>query len=173
MAHHFDKSCRRSSSEAISYWRDVGTVDAYWAANIDLTDIVPELDLYDREWPIWTYGEITPPAKFVHDKEGRRGEAVSSLVSGGCIISGASLRHSLLFTGVRVHSFSHVENTVVLPYADIGRSCRLKNVVIDAEVKLPAGLVVGEDPELDAKRFRRTENGICLITRAMIEKLDA
>lgn len=173
VAHHFDKSCRRSSSEAISYWRDVGTVDAYWAANIDLTDIVPELDLYDREWPIWTYGEITPPAKFVHDKEGRRGEAVSSLVSGGCIISGASLRHSLLFTGVRVHSFSHVENTVVLPYADIGRSCRLKNVVIDAEVKLPAGLVVGEDPELDAKRFRRTENGICLITRAMIEKLDA
>ncbi|AVT79259.1 MULTISPECIES: glucose-1-phosphate adenylyltransferase [Rhodopseudomonas] len=173
VAHHFDKSCRRSSSEAISYWRDVGTVDAYWAANIDLTDIVPELDLYDREWPIWTYGEITPPAKFVHDKEGRRGEAVSSLVSGGCIISGASLRHSLLFTGVRVHSFSHVENTVVLPYADIGRSCRLKNVVIDAEVKLPVGLVVGEDPELDAKRFRRTENGICLITRAMIEKLDA
>lgn len=173
VAHHFDKSCRRSSSEAVSYWRDVGTVDAYWAANIDLTDIVPELDLYDREWPIWTYGEITPPAKFVHDKEGRRGEAVSSLVSGGCIISGASLRHSLLFTGVRVHSFSHVENTVVLPYADIGRSCRLKNVVIDAEVKLPAGLVVGEDPELDAKRFRRTENGICLITRAMIEKLDA
>lgn len=173
VAHHFDKSCRRSSSEAVSYWRDVGTVDAYWAANIDLTDIVPELDLYDREWPIWTYGEITPPAKFVHDKEGRRGEAVSSLVSGGCIISGASLRHSLLFTGVRVHSFSHVENTVVLPYADIGRSCRLKNVVIDAEVKLPAGLVVGEDPEFDAKRFRRTENGICLITRAMIEKLDA
>lgn len=173
VAHHFDKSCRRSSSEAISYWRDVGTVDAYWAANIDLTDIVPELDLYDREWPIWTYGEITPPAKFVHDKEGRRGEAVSSLVSGGCIISGASLRHSLLFTGVRVHSFSHVENTVVLPYADIGRSCRLKNVVIDAEVKLPVGLVVGEDPELDAKRFRRTENGICLITRAMIEKLNA
>ncbi|NEV77548.1 glucose-1-phosphate adenylyltransferase [Rhodopseudomonas sp. BR0C11] len=170
---HLDRACRRSSSEAISYWRDVGTVDAYWAANIDLTDIVPELDLYDREWPIWTYGEITPPAKFVHDKEGRRGEAVSSLVSGGCIISGASLRHSLLFTGVRVHSFSHVENTVVLPYADIGRSCRLKNVVIDAEVKLPAGLVVGEDPELDAKRFRRTENGICLITRAMIEKLDA
>ncbi|NEW89252.1 MULTISPECIES: glucose-1-phosphate adenylyltransferase [Rhodopseudomonas] len=173
VAHHFDKSCRRSSSEAISYWRDVGTVDAYWAANIDLTDIVPELDLYDREWPIWTYGEITPPAKFVHDKEGRRGEAVSSLVSGGCIISGASLRHTLLFTGVRVHSFSHVENTVVLPYADIGRSCRLTNVVVDAEVKLPAGLVVGEDPELDAKRFRRTENGVCLITRAMIEKLDA
>ncbi|MFC0240440.1 glucose-1-phosphate adenylyltransferase [Rhodopseudomonas telluris] len=172
VAHHFDKSCRRSSSEATSYWRDVGTVDAYWSANIDLTDIVPQLDLYDREWPIWTYGEITPPAKFVHDKDGRRGEAVSSLVSGGCIISGASLRHTLLFTGVRVHSYSHVEGAVILPYADIARSCRLKNVVVDAEVKLPPGLVVGEDPELDAKRFRRTDNGICLITRAMIEKLD-
>ena len=106
VAHRFDQSCVRSHAEATSYWRDVGTVDAYWAANIDLTDIVPQLDLYDSEWPIWTYGEITPPAKFVHDKDGRRGEAMSSLVSGGCIISGASLRHTLLFTGVRVHSYS-------------------------------------------------------------------
>ena len=135
VAHHFDQSCVRSNAEDTSYWRDVGTIDAYWAANIDLTDVVPQLDLYDREWPIWTYGEITPPAKFVHDEDGRRGEAVSSLVSGGCIVSGASLRHTLLFTGVRVHSYSHVEGAVILPYVDIARSCRLKNVVVDAEVQ--------------------------------------
>jgi glucose-1-phosphate adenylyltransferase len=171
VAHRFDQSCIRSHAEATSYWRDVGTVDAYWAANIDLTDIVPQLDLYDKEWPIWTYGEITPPAKFVHDKDGRRGAATSSLVSGGCIISGASLRHTLLFTGVRVHSYSSVEGAVILPYADIARSCRLKNVVVDANVKIPAGLVVGEDPELDAKRFRRSELGTCLITQPMIDGL--
>src|SRR6202044_267126 len=116
VAHHFSRSCVLSSAEAQVYWRDVGTVDAYWAANIDLTDIVPDLDLYDNNWPIWTYGEITPPAKFVHDEEGRRGSAVSSLVSGGCIVSGASLSRSLLFTGVRVNSFSHVTDTVVMPY---------------------------------------------------------
>jgi glucose-1-phosphate adenylyltransferase len=171
VAHRFDQSCIRSHAEATSYWRDVGTVDAYWSANIDLTDIVPQLDLYDKEWPIWTYGEITPPAKFVHDKDGRRGQATSSLVSGGCIISGASLRHTLLFTGVRVHSYSHVEGAVILPYADIARSCRLKNVVVDANVKIPTGLVVGEDPELDAARFRRTEMGTCLITQPMIDRL--
>jgi glucose-1-phosphate adenylyltransferase len=173
VAHRFDQSCIRSHAEATSYWRDVGTVDAYWAANIDLTDIVPQLDLYDKDWPIWTYGEIVPPAKFVHDKDGRRGQATSSLVSGGCIISGASLRHTLLFTGVRVHSYSHVEGAVILPYADIARSCRLKNVVVDANVKIPAGLVVGEDPELDARRFRRSELGTCLITQPMIDRLNS
>ncbi len=173
VAHRFDQSCIRSHAEATSYWRDVGTVDAYWAANIDLTDIVPQLDLYDREWPIWTYGEITPPAKFVHDKEGRRGQATSSLVSGGCIISGASLRHTLLFTGVRVHSYSSVEGAVILPYADIARSCRLRNVVVDANVRIPSGLVVGEDPKLDAARFRRSDLGTCLITQPMIDRLSA
>jgi glucose-1-phosphate adenylyltransferase len=173
VAHRFDQSCIRSHAEATSYWRDVGTVDAYWAANIDLTDIVPQLDLYDNGWPIWTYGEITPPAKFVHDKDGRRGSATSSLVSGGCIISGATLRHTLLFTGVRVHSYSSVEGAVILPYADIARSCRLKNVVVDANVKIPDGLVVGEDPELDAKRFRRSELGTCLITQPMIDRLNS
>jgi glucose-1-phosphate adenylyltransferase len=172
VAHRFDESCIRSRAEATSYWRDVGTVDAYWAANIDLTDIVPQLDLYDKDWPIWTYGEITPPAKFVHDKDGRRGQATSSLVSGGCIISGASLRHTLLFTGVRVHSYSSVEGAVILPYADIGRSSRLKNVVVDASVRIPDGLVVGEDPELDAARFRRSELGTCLITQPMIDRLN-
>ena len=106
VAHHFSQSCVTSSEEAKPYWRDVGTVDAYWAANIDLTDVVPDLDLYDRGWPIWTYGEITPPAKFVHDVDGRRGLAISSLLSGGCIVSGASLSRSLVFTGVHVHSYT-------------------------------------------------------------------
>ena len=111
----------RSHEEAESYWRDVGTIDAYWEANIDLTDVVPALDLFQHDWPIWTYAEMTPPAKFVHDVDGRRGIGVSSLVSGGCIVSGADLRHSLLFTGVHIHSYAHVTNAVVLPYVDIGR----------------------------------------------------
>ena len=160
-----------SSGQAASYWRDVGTLDAYWAANMDLTDIVPQLDLYDRNWPIWTFAEISPPAKFVHDQEGRRGQAVSSLVSGGCIVSGATVRQSLLFTKVRMRSYSHVENAVILPDVEVGRRARLKNVIIDRGVRIPAGLVVGEDPELDAVRFRRTEGGICLITQPMIDKL--
>jgi glucose-1-phosphate adenylyltransferase len=172
IAHHFSRSCVRSHSQ-LSYWRDVGTLDAYWASNIDLTDILPELDLYDRSWPIWTHAEITPPAKFVHDRGGRRGEAVTSLVSGGCIISGAAIRRSLLFTGVHVHSFAKIENAVILPYVEVARSSRLKNVVIDRGVRIPEGLVVGEDPERDAERFRRTEQGISLITQPMIDRLSA
>ena len=171
VAHRFSRSCVRSSTEAVAYWRDVGTVDAYWEANIDLTDVIPELDLYDTGWPIWTYAEIKPPAKFVHDEDGRRGMAVSSLVSGDCIISGASLRSSLIFTGVRVNSFSHLDEAVVLPDCEIGRSVRLKKVVLDRGVIVPEGLVVGEDPVLDAQRFRRTERGVCLITQPMIDKL--
>ncbi len=171
IAHHFADSCVRSSQEAVAYWRDVGTVDAYWEANIDLTDVVPDLDLYEREWPIWTYGEITPPAKFVHDLDGRRGHAITSLVSGGCVVSGAFLRRSLLFTGVRLNSYSNVENAVIMPYVNVGRSARLKNVVIDRGVTIPEGLVIGEDPELDASRFRRTERGICLVTQPMIANL--
>ncbi len=171
MAHRFSRSCVRSTVEASSYWRDVGTIDSYFAANIDLTDVVPELDLYDREWPIWTYAEVTAPAKFVHDQPGRRGMAVSSLVSGGCIVSGASLRRTLLFTGVHVNSYSTLDHAVILPYAEIGRSVRLTNVVVDRGVRIPMGLVVGEDPELDARRFRRTDQGVCLITQSMIDKL--
>src|SRR5271169_1045861 len=171
VAHHFAGSCVVSSEEAQIYWRDVGTVDAYWAANIDLTDIVPDLDLYDRAWPIWTYGEITPPGKFVHDVDGRRGVAISSLVSGGCIVSGAAISRSLVFTGGRVHSFSTIHEAVILPYVRVGRNVRLTKVVIDAEVRIPDGLVVGEDPGLDAQRFRRTENGVTLITQPMIDKL--
>jgi glucose-1-phosphate adenylyltransferase len=173
VAHRFDHSCVRSSYEKEAYWRDVGTVDAYWEANIDLTDPLPQLDLFDRDWPIWTYAEITPPAKFVHDEDGRRGKAVASLVSGGCIVSGSKLKRTLLFTGVRVHSYSMVEGSVILPYAEIGQHVHLKNVVIDRGVKIPDGLVVGEDPVLDAQRFRRTEKGICLITTPMINRLTA
>ncbi len=173
VAHPFSDSCVRSSNETQAYWRDVGTVDAYWGANIDLTGVVPDLDLFDRDWPIWTDGAVTPPAKFVHDEDGRRGFAVSSLVSGGCIVSGAQLRHSVLFTGVRVNSYCTIENAVILPYVDIGRSSHLKNVVIDRGVKIPEGLVVGDDKVVDAKQFRRTENGIVLITQQMIDRLGA
>jgi len=171
MAHRFGASCVRSSSEEQAYWRDVGTVDAYWEANIDLTDVVPALDLYDQNWPIWTNVELTAPAKFVHDFDGRRGTAINSMVSGGCIISGSTVRRSLLFTGVRVDSYSSVEGAVVLPYAHIARNVRLRNVVVDRGVIIPEGLVVGEDPALDAQRFRRTDRGICLITQAMLNRL--
>ena len=171
VAHRFPESCVRSESEKEAYWRDVGTVDAYWEANIDLTDFVPALDLYDSEWPIWTYAEITPPAKFIHDENGRRGMAVSSLVSGGCIISGSRVDKSLLFTGVHAHSYSELEHVVALPYVQIRRGARLRKAVIDRGVEIPAGLVVGEDPELDARRFRRTDKGVCLITQSMIDQL--
>jgi len=172
VAHSFTRSCIKSSQEAEPYWRDVGTVDAFWQANVDLTNFTPELDLYDREWPIWTYAEITPPAKFIHNEKGRRGMAVSSMVSGGCIVSGSQLDQCLLFTGVHCHSYSDLKGVVALPYADIGREARLANVVIDRGVRIPKGLVVGEDPAADARRFRRTENGVCLITQPMIDKLE-
>jgi glucose-1-phosphate adenylyltransferase len=170
-AHRFPKSCVRSSSEKEAYWRDVGTVDAYWEANIDLTDFVPALDLYDSTWPIWTYAEITPPAKFVHDEDGRRGMATSSMVSGGCVISGSRIDKSLLFTGVHAHSYSELCHVVALPYVQIHRGARLNKVVIDRGVEIPPGLVVGENPELDAQRFRRTDKGVCLITKPMIDRL--
>jgi glucose-1-phosphate adenylyltransferase len=171
VAHHFDRSCVRSDQEAEPYWRDVGTVDAYWEANVDLTDVIPALDLYDRDWPIWTYAEITPPAKFVHDEDGRRGEAIFSLVSGGCIVSGAFARRSLLFTDVRLHSYVQVDGAVLLPEVDVGRGARLTNVVVDRRVRIPPGLVIGEDPAADAARFRRTDRGICLVTQKMIDAL--
>ena len=171
VAHRFAQSCVRSSLERAPYWRDVGTVDAYWEANLDLCDTLPALDLYSHEWPIWTYSEVSPPAKFVHDDNTRRGSAVSSLVSGGCIVSGGQVRRSLLFTGVHVHSYTKVEEAVIMPYVDIGQYARLSKVVIDRGVKIPGGLVVGDDPVLDAKRFRRTDSGICLITQPMIDAL--
>jgi glucose-1-phosphate adenylyltransferase len=171
VAHRFSNSCVRADSEKRAYWRDVGTVDAYWEANIDLTDVVPQLDLYDQSWPLWTYAEIAPPAKFVHDVDGRRGTAVSSLVAGDCIVSGGLVVRSLLSTGTRVHSYSRLEEAVVLPRCEIGRGARLRRVVVDRGVQIPEGLVVGDDAALDADRFRRTANGICLITQAMIDRL--
>ena len=171
-AHRFSTSCIRTGDEQEAYWRDVGTVDAYWQANIDLTDVVPALDLYDNDWPIWTNVELTAPAKFVHDFDGRRGMAINAMVSGGCIVSGSVVRRSLLFTSVRVDSYSTIDEAVVLPHAHVGRNVHLKKVVLDRGVIIPDGLVVGEDPELDGKRFRRTENGVCLITQAMLDRLE-
>ena len=173
VAHRFSDSCVRSGLEVEAYWRDVGTVDAYWEANIDLTDVVPKLDLYDRSWPLWTYSEVTPPAKFVHADDGRRGEAVSSLVSGDCIISGSSIHRSLIFTGTRAHSYSMLDQAVILPHCVIGRGARLSKVVVDRGVEIPDGLVVGEDAESDAQRFRRTDSGVTLVTKSMIDRLIA
>lgn len=172
VAHRFTSSCIRAAEEIEEYWRDVGTLDAYFEANLDLTDVVPKLNMYDRDWPIWTDSVVAAPAKFVHDEDGRRGMAISSLISGDCIVSGATARRSLLFTGAKMGSFSSVEEAVILPYCNIGRKAQLKRVIIDSGVRIPEGLVVGEDPLLDAKRFRRTENGVCLITKSMIERLD-
>jgi len=172
-AHRFTHSCVRSNKEQIAYWRDVGTIDAYWKANIDLTDVVPHLDLYDSNWPIWTYAEITPPAKFVHDIEGRRGMAISSLVAGGCIVSGANIQKSLLFTGTRVNSYSLLSGAVVLPYCDIGRGVRLNKVVLDRGVRIPDGLVIGEDAQSDQRWFRRSKNGVVLVTQNMVDKFKA
>jgi len=159
------------SGEAEPYWRDVGTVDAYWEANMDLTTVNPSLNLYDPLWPIWTYQAQRAPAKFVFDDDLRRGMAVQSLVSAGCIISGATVRRSLLSTSVRVHSFGLVEDSVILPEANLHRHCVLKKVIVDVGCDVPGGLVVGEDPELDAHRFYRTENGVTLITASMLERL--
>ena len=169
VAHKFADSCVKSGLETEPYWRDVGTIDAFWQANIDLTDFVPKLDLYDNAWPIWTYAEIVPPAKFIHDEDGRRGSAVSSLVSGDCIVSGSAVSNSLLFTGVRTHRYSVLEYVVALPKVIVHRKPALKNCVIDRGVIIPEGLVVGADPDEDGKWFRRSEGGIVLITQDMLD----
>ena len=173
MSHSFARSCVHAADERPDkedYWRDVGTVDAYWEANIDLTATDPALNLYDSTWPIWTYQQQLPPAKFVHNQPGRRGMASESTVSGGCIISG-EMNRSLLFSSCRVHSYAKVDWSVLLPDVDIGRSARLSRCIIDHGVKIPAGMVIGEDPGEDACRFRRTEHGVTLVTQQMIEKL--
>ncbi|MGF1626918.1 MAG: glucose-1-phosphate adenylyltransferase [Alphaproteobacteria bacterium] len=171
VAHRFSQSCVMTGIEKSPYWRDVGTVDSFWSANIDLTDFEPELDLYSQDWPIWTYSELSPPAKFIHDEDGRRGSAISSMVSGGCIVSGASVLKSLLFTRVHVHSYSQLDGVVALPFCTINRHVRLTRVVLDRGVTVPEGLVAGEDPAEDARRFRVSENGVVLITQAMIDAL--
>jgi glucose-1-phosphate adenylyltransferase len=151
-----------------AYWRDVGTVDAYWEANMELIGVTPELNLYDQTWPIWTYQEQLPPAKFVFDDEGRRGMAVDSMVSGGDIISGALVRHSLLFSNVHVDLYSTVRDSVILPNVHIGKHCRLTRVVVDKGCRIPDGMVIGEDPVQDAQRFFVTSGGVVLVTPEML-----
>ena len=171
-AHHFSQSCVFAPEEEgkTPYWRDVGTVDAYWEANIDLTATDPALNLYDRDWPIWTHQQQLPPAKFVHNQPDRRGMAIESSVSGGCIVSG-EINRSLLFSICRVHSYAKVNWSVLLPEVDVGRGARLNRCVVDHGCRIPEGLVVGEDPDEDARRFRRTANGVTLITRQMLSNL--
>lgn len=151
-----------------AYWRDVGTVDAFWEANMELVGVTPELNLYDEDWPIWTYQEQLPPAKFVFDSDDRRGMAMDSMVSGGCVISGATIRHSLLFSKVRIESWSYVQDAVVLPNVEIGRHCRIRRAVIDKGCKIPDGTVIGYNLEEDAKRFYVTESGIVLVVPEML-----
>lgn len=168
IAHRFAKSCVGGEAGAPPYWRDVGTVDAYWEANIELTKITPALNLYDAAWPIWTYQEQVPPAKFVFDEGERRGAAIDSLVAGGCIVSGSRVQHSLLFSNVRVNSYSLIEDSLILSNVSVGRHCRLRRAVVDKLCVIPEGLVVGEDPDADSRRFYRTQSGITLITPEML-----
>ena len=169
-AHPFELSAVGVKLNEEPYWRDVGTIDAYWDANIDLTATDPLLNLYDTRWPIWTYQAQLPPAKFVHNQEDRRGMAIESMVSGGCIVSGHVFR-SVLFSSVRVHSRANVNWSVVLPQVQVGRGARITRAVIDRGCLIPDDMVIGEDPVLDAARFHRSENGIVLVTREMLEKL--
>lgn len=170
VAHPFELSCVGTKPGLGPYWRDVGTIDAYWDANIDLTATDPLFNLYDTNWPIWTYQPQLPPAKFVHNEPGRRGMAIESLVSGGCIVSGEVLR-SVLFSQVRVHSHAQVQWSVLLPGVEVGRRARLTRCVIDRDCHIPDGMVIGEDPAADAARFHRTETGITLVTREMLRLL--
>jgi len=166
-AHRFADSCVGSESHK-PYWRDVGTIDAYWEANMEMTKVTPELNLYDRDWPIWTYQEQMPPAKFVFDDDNRRGTAVDSLIAGGCIISGASVKRSLLFSSVNVHSWARVEDSVILPGVDIGRHAVLKRCVVDKQCRIPPGMVIGVNPDEDRQRFHVSPKGITLVTAEML-----
>ncbi|MFN0314144.1 MAG: glucose-1-phosphate adenylyltransferase [Burkholderiales bacterium] len=167
VAHRFQDS-GVGVNHGLPYWRDVGTVDAYWEGNLDLTHVTPVLNLYDQDWPIWTFQEQLPPAKFVFDDEGRRGMAVDSSVSGGCIISGSVVRRSLLFSNVHVHSYCNIEDSVILPDVEIHRNVKLRRCVVDKRCVLPEGFTAGFDPGQDAKRFHVTEKGVTLITPAML-----
>jgi glucose-1-phosphate adenylyltransferase len=168
LAHNFADSCVGVTASGVPYWRDVGTIDAYWEANIELTKVTPELNMYDQEWPIWTYQEQLPPAKFVFDDPDRRGMAIDSLVSGGNVISGAVVRRSLLFSRVHVHSTAVVEDSVILPKCDIGQGAKLRRVVVDKFCRIPAGMKIGFDPIEDAKRFHVSAKGVTLVTPEML-----
>jgi len=171
-AHPFELSNVPNANNEAPYWRDVGTIDAYWDANIDLTATDPMLNLYDKDWPIWTYQEQLPPAKFVHNQEDRRGMAIESVVSGGCIVSGRVFR-SVLFSSVRIHSHAEVNWSVLLPGVQVGRHARLTRTIIDRGCHIPDGMVIGEDPQIDAARFYRSENGITLVTHEMLQKISS
>ena len=176
LAHPFGMSCvtrARHGADAKAYWRDVGTIDAFWAANLDLASITPELDIYDTDWPIWTYQRQLPPAKFVFGRDGKPGITYNTIISGGCIVSGSSVSDSVLFSGVRVHSFCQITQAVLLPDVEVGRGCRLHKVVIDRGCVLPDETVIGEDAAADAARFERTEGGVVLVTRDMLKRLAA
>ncbi|KGD72369.1 glucose-1-phosphate adenylyltransferase [Tatumella morbirosei] len=170
-AHSFSLSCVTSSDDLPPYWRDVGTLDAYWRANLDLASVTPELDMYDSHWPIRTHMEPLPPAKFVQDRSGRHGMTLNSLVSGGCVVSGSEVVNSVLFSRVRINSFCNIDTSILLPDVVIGRSCRLRHCIIDRACQIPEGMVIGENAEEDSRRFYRTESGIVLVTRRMLEKL--
>ncbi|PLV61022.1 glucose-1-phosphate adenylyltransferase [Erwinia sp. B116] len=171
VAHSFGVSCVQNGEASEPYWRDVGTLEAYWKANLDLASVTPELDMYDQAWPIRTYVEPLPPAKFVQDRSGSHGMTMNSLVSGGCIISGSVVVNSVLFSRVRINSFCNIESSVLLPDVVVGRSCRLRRCVIDRACVLPEGTVIGENPDDDARRFHRSDEGIVLVTRTMLAKL--
>jgi glucose-1-phosphate adenylyltransferase len=158
----------QAGSRNHAYWRDVGTIDAYWQANMELIGVSPELNLYDREWPIWTYQDQVPPAKFVFDDEGRRGKAVDSMVAGGCIVSGSNVRRSLLFSNVHVHSYSRIEDSVIFPEVDVGRGCVIRKAVIDKGCIIPADTRIGVDAAADAARFHVSNGGVVLVTPEML-----
>ena len=166
-AHHFANSCV-NMVDGTPYWRDVGTIDAYWAANMELTRVTPELNLYDEAWPIWSHQQQVPPAKFVFDDDGRRGMAVDSLVSGGCIVSGATVRRSVLFSAVRVHDLATVEDSVILPGSEVGAGAVLKRALIDRHCRIPPGTRIGVDADADRKRFQVSAGGIVLVTPEML-----
>jgi glucose-1-phosphate adenylyltransferase len=166
-AQNFSESCVSEPGKP-AYWRDVGTLDAYWAANMDLIQVTPDLNLYSDNWPIWTWQPQTPPAKFVFDDDTRRGHAVDSMVSGGSIVSGATVRRSMLFSSVHVHSYAVIEDSMLLPNVQVGRHCVLKKCIIDKNAILPEGTVIGLDHEQDRKRFRVTDSGITLVTKEML-----
>jgi glucose-1-phosphate adenylyltransferase len=171
VAHPLNLSSIPASTRQRPYWRDVGTVDAFWAANLDLASDLPELNLYDRDWPVWTYQEQLPPAKFVPDERGLNGETSNVLISGGCIVVGSNIRRSVLFSNVRVEACCTIHEAVIMPDTLIGRGSRLSKVVIDRGCELAEGTVIGEDAASDSKRFHRSETGVVLVTKEMLDRL--
>ncbi|MED7787616.1 glucose-1-phosphate adenylyltransferase [Francisella sp. 19X1-34] len=171
LAHPFSMSCVPRGDGVEPYWRDVGTIDAFWEANLDLAENIPELNLYDKDWPVWTAQEQLPPAKFVPDSKGNHGVITNTLASGGCIVLGSEISKTLMFSNVRVLSYCSIDQSVIMPDVEIGENCRLKKVIVDKGCNIPAGMVIGENPEEDAKNFFRTEKGVVLVTRPMINKL--